>query len=121
MKLFFEKTLSFLVIITLSACVYTRDPVFTVTKQEGDTELTCKNLALEYKSNNQVAAEKIRSNRKHDRKELWWLLVWPGLLDFKNADGAEANSLLDRNIRLLAIAKDKNCNTSSWPTEPGRY
>jgi hypothetical protein len=35
------------------------------------------------------------------------VLVWPGLADFKNADGVEGNALLDRNIYLLALAKEK--------------
>jgi len=34
------------------------------------------------------------------------ILVWPGLFDLKNADGNEANALLDRNIFLRGVAQE---------------
>ena len=48
-------------------------------------------------------------------------LIWPGLADFKNADGIEGNALLDRNVRLSEFAKMKDCDVSEFPHQPVRY
>jgi hypothetical protein len=78
---------------------------------------------LEYKTNAEVAQKKIAKNRSDDRRELLLgIMVWPGLFDLKNADGNEANALLDRNIYLRELAKNKSCpEVEAWPEQPARY
>ena len=78
---------------------------------------------MEYRTNTEVAQSKIAKNRSDDRRELLLgILVWPGLMDMKNADGNEGNALLDRNTYLRELAKSKSCTTiESWPEQPARY
>jgi hypothetical protein len=112
-----------LIIAVLSGCVAARDPQLVAMKQSGDSALTCDQIATEYKSNTEVAHSKIEKNRSNDRKELLLgILVWPGLIDNKNADGNEGNALLDRNVFLLELAKTKSCaEANAWPEQPKRY
>jgi hypothetical protein len=65
----------------------------------------------------------LTKNRSNDTRELiLGILVWPGLIDMKNADGNEGNALLDRNVYLLELAKAKPCaDVDSWPEQPRRY
>ena len=120
-------TLFILVLIPLSlligACVPARVAQPTPMKQSADVDMTCEQIAIEYKSNTGVADGKIANNRTADKQELWLgILVWPGLMDLQNADGNEGNALLDRNVYLREVAKDKSCNgVDSWPTQPKRY
>ena len=120
-------TLFILVLIPLSlligACVPARVAQPTPMKQSADVDMTCEQIAIEYKSNTGVADGKIANNRRADKRELWLgILVWPGLIDLQNADGNEGNALLDRNVYLREVAKDKSCNgVDSWPTQPKRY
>jgi hypothetical protein len=92
-------------------------------KQSTDMDMPCEQIAIEYKSNTEVATAKIASNRRADKRELWLgILVWPGLMDLQNANGNEGNALLDRNVYLREVAKSKSCNgVDSWPKQPGRY
>ena len=112
-----------LALVILGGCVQARDPQLTAMKQGGDTALSCEQIATEYKSNTEVAQNKIVKNRSNDRRELLLgILVWPGLMDMKNADGNEGNALLDRNIYLLELGKGKSCTAiESWPGQPRRY
>jgi hypothetical protein len=107
----------------LTGCVAARDPQLVAMKQSGDSALSCDQIATEYKSNTEVAHSKIEKNRSNDRKELLLgILVWPGLIDNKNADGNEGNALLDRNVYLLELAKTKSCaEVNAWPEQPKRY
>jgi hypothetical protein len=117
------KNIALLVSISLvAACVSTRDANPVAMQKDGDLKTDCKTLTVEYKSNSEAAAGKIKSNRKHDRKELWYgIFIWPGLMDFKNADGVEGNALLDRNARIKEIAASKKCDVKDWPVQPVRY
>jgi len=117
------KTVLALALVILGGCVQARDPQLTAMKQGGDSALTCEQIALEYKANTEVAQNKITKNRSNDRRDLLLgILVWPGLMDMKNADGNEGNALLDRNIYLREIAKSKSCTAvESWPEQPARY
>jgi hypothetical protein len=110
-------------VAVLSGCVAARDPQLVQMKQPGDGALSCEQIATEYKSNTEVAHSKIEKNRSNDRRELLLgILVWPGLIDNKNADGNEGNALLDRNVYLLEVAKSKPCaDVNSWPEQPKRY
>jgi hypothetical protein len=112
-----------LALVILGGCVQARDPQLIAMKQEGDSALTCEQIATEYKSNTEVAQNKIAKNRSNDRRELLLgILVWPGLMDMKNADGNEGNALLDRNVYLRELAKTKPCaGVDSWPEQPARY
>ena len=118
MKIFLA--LSFVV---LGGCVQARDPQLLAMKQGGDSALTCEQIAVEFKSNTEVAQHKITTNRANDRRELLLgIFVWPGLFELKNPDGNEANALLDRNIYLREVAKGKSCAAmEAWPGQPERY
>lgn len=109
--------------LLIAACVPARVAQPTPMKQSADVDMTCEQIAIEYKSNTGVAVGKIANNRRADKRELWLgILVWPGLMDLQNADGNEGNALLDRNVYLREFAKDKSCNgVDSWPTQPKRY
>ena len=117
------KTFLVLALVLIGGCVQARDPQLIAMKQSGDGALSCESIATEYKTNTEVARNKIAKNRSNDRRELLLgILVWPGLMDMKNADGNEGNALLDRNIYLLELAKSKPCaGIESWPEQPQRY
>jgi hypothetical protein len=109
--------------LLVSACVPARVAQPIAMKQSTDMDMTCEQIAIEYKSNTEAAAAKIASNHRRDKRELWLgILVWPGLMDLQNADGNEGNALLDRNIYLREVAKNKGCNeVDFWPKQPVRY
>lgn len=108
--------------LVVAACVNTRSPTPIQTVQGRDTKLTCKQLEIEYKTNTEIAASKISRNDSDDGKDiLLGLFIWPGLADFKNADGTEGNALLDRNVRLRELAAGKDCDMQYWPPQPERY
>ena len=112
-----------LALLVLGGCVAARDPQLVAIKQSGDTALTCEQIATEYKANAEIARNKIDKNRANDTRDLLLgILVWPGLMDMKNADGNEGNALLDRNVYLLEFAKAKVCaGVESWSEQPRRY
>jgi hypothetical protein len=109
--------------LMLSGCVQTRMPQPVVIKQITDAALTCQTIANEYKTNTEVALSKISKNNSSDVEDiLVAIFIWPGLVDGQNADGMEGNALLDRNIYLRKIARDKNCpGMETWPPQPERY
>jgi hypothetical protein len=117
------KILLIVSLLILGGCVQARDPQPLAMKQAGDGALTCEQIAIEFKSNTEVAQHKITTNRANDRRELLLaIFVWPGLFELKNADGNEANALLDRNIYLREVAKGKSCTAmEAWPGQPERY
>lgn len=117
------KTFLALALLVLAGCVQARDPQLVAMKQSGDSGLSCEQIATEFKTNTEVARSKIAKNRSNDRRDLLLgILVWPGLMDMKNADGNEGNALLDRNVYLLELAKAKPCTgVESWPEQPRRY
>jgi hypothetical protein len=110
-------------LLIIGGCVQARGPQLVAMKQAGDGSLTCEQIALEYKANTELAQSKIATNRANDNRELLLaILVWPGLIDLKNADGNEANALLDRNIFLRGVAQGKSCvAVETWPGQPERY
>ena len=112
----------FILALVLSGCVDSRDLIQTPLRQSGDHQLTCKQVAMEYRTNTEVAMQKISLNNEDDGHDvLLGFLIWPGLADFKNADGLEGNALLDRNVWLREVAKSKNCDTLEYPRQPARY
>jgi hypothetical protein len=119
------KTLKLMVVLSCLCvgCVTTRAPQPVAIKQAGDAALTCEQIAVDYKTNTEVAANKIAKNRSDDTHDVVvGFFVWPGLADFQNADGVEGNALLDRNIYLRELAKDKGCQgIENWPAQPERY
>ena len=117
------KKLSILLVLTvLGACANTRDPNPISMKDPGDLKLTCALIKTEYKANTNAATYKISKNKSDDGQDiLLGALIWPGLADFKNADGVEGNALLDRNLYLLALAGTNTCSTKNWPNQPSRY
>ena len=117
------KILLVLSLVIFGGCVQAREPQLLAMKQAGDDALTCEQIAVEYRSNTEVAQNKIIKNRANDRRELLLgILVWPGLFDLKNADGNEGNALLDRNIYLRELAQGKSCAAiEKWPWQPERY
>lgn len=112
-----------LVLMFLGGCVQARDPQLVAIKEPGDSSLSCEQISTEYKANTEIARNKIDKNRANDTREFFLgVLVWPGLMDMKNADGNEGNALLDRNLYLLELAKAKRCaSVDSWPEQPPRY
>ena len=115
-------TVPYLLIFIMVGCVDSRNPIPVLMRQSNDQGLTCKQLAMEYKANTEVATRKIALNNEDDGHDvLLGLLIWPGLADFKNADGLEGNALLDRNIWLMELAKGKNCDTLQYKPQPARY
>jgi len=116
-------TIMTLFLLLTIGCVQTRAPEPVAIKQAQDVELACKQIAIEYKSNTEVAAAKIKKNRAGDVQDiLVGFIIWPGLADFQNADGTEGNALLDRNVYLREIAKQKDCKgMKDWPLPPERY
>lgn len=113
----------FIVVCLFAGCVRRPPPQPMAIRQANDANLTCEQLAIEYRTNTEVAAKKIATNNSADTTDFWLgFLVWPGLADFQNADGHEGNAMLDRNIYLREIAKAKNCSgMESWPPQPERY
>ncbi len=110
------------VAVLLTACVETRSPVLIDMVQSKDATMTCGDIVTEYKVNTEVATNKISKNNAGDTRDvLLGVLIWPGLADFKNADGNEGNALLDRNIRLREIAFGKECDILPYPPQPERY
>lgn len=108
--------------LVLAGCANARDPNPVSLKQAGDHELSCRNIEIEYKTNTEVAANKITKNNGDDGRDvLLGVLIWPGLADFKNAEGTEGNALIDRNVYLRELARSKDCDIRSWPTQPNRY
>jgi hypothetical protein len=107
----------------MTGCVSTPIPHPVAMRQPNDSQLGCQDIAIEYKSNTEVAADKIRRNQSGDTHDLIvGFFVWPGLADFNNADGHEGNALLDRNVYLREIAKTKPCaGMEFWPAQPERY
>lgn len=108
--------------LLLTSCAKTRDPDCVMLKQDHDTEMTCQLILAEYQTNTLVAGDKIDKNNDDDVMDVViGVLIWPGLADFKNADGVEGNALLDRNVRLFEIATLNNCDISEFPLQPIRY
>jgi len=106
----------------LMGCANHRDPNPCQMKLQTDNEMTCEELVAEYKANTTAAGNKISKNKSGDGQDiLLGVLIWPGLADFKNADGTEGNALLDRNLYLIQLAEAKNCDRSNLPTQPTRY
>ncbi|HXV49548.1 MAG TPA: hypothetical protein VEB61_12155 [Candidatus Binatia bacterium] len=112
-----------LALVVAGGCVQARDPRLVAVKGSGDSALSCEQIATEYKANTEIARNKIDKNRANDTREFFLgILVWPGLMDMKNADGNEGNALLDRNVYLLELAKSKPCvGVESWSEQPRRY
>lgn len=123
MKSAFINGILLFAVLVITGCVPTRSPQFVALERPGDHELTCEKIAIEYKTNTEVAANKIAKNRSGDNWDIViGFIVWPGLADFQNADGNEGNNLLDRNIRLREIARTKECKGMEfWLAQPERY
>lgn len=111
-----------LILLLMTSCASTRDPNPVALIQDKDTEIDCELILAEYRTNTLVATDKIKKNNDDDVQDfVVGALIWPGLADFKNADGIEGNALLDRNVRLMEMVKLKNCDTSDFPSQPKRY
>ncbi len=108
--------------LLLVGCANTRDPQIMAISLPKDYELSCGQIITEYCSNTETATAKIKKNNDDDVQDaVVGTLIWPGLADFKNADGIEANAMLDRNIRLKNIALEKKCEVANLPQQPVRY
>ncbi len=109
--------------LLLTGCANTRDPNTVSSLQPTDFEMNCSQILTEYNSNTESAAAKIKKNDDDDVQDaLVGFFIWPGLADFKNADGIEGKALLDRNIRLKNIAIERQCDfLASLPVQPTRY
>lgn len=112
-----------LLALLMVACAQTRDPVPVSLKSQADNTMTCEQMEVEYQTNTSVARKKIAKNIDGDERDLLvGFFIWPGLADFKNADGTEGNALLDRNVYLRTLAVEKDCRrVGAWPEQPERY
>lgn len=111
-----------LICLAIVGCANTRDPNPVSLKQSGDEKMSCRDIETEYRSNTNIATNKISKNNSNDGQDiLLGVLIWPGLADFKNADGTEGNALLDRNQYIYQIALQKKCEVLAWPNQPTRY
>ena len=115
-------TLVFLIsLLALTPCAF-REAELAVLAQTGDQDKFCQQLAGELHSLAAAARHKIDHNHGRDAADpvlgaLGTLLWWPAwlALDVKNADGEEANSMIDRIDYLLDVAEGKGCPISDWP------
>lgn len=111
-----------LLLVGLMGCANTRDPQPCPMKARTDKGMDCEQIIAEYKANTNAASHKISKNKSNDGQDvLLGILIWPGLADFKNADGIEGNALLDRNLYLKELAETKGCDTITLPSQPSRY
>ena len=108
-------------LLALTACAG-READLAVLAQTGDHDKSCQQLAGEVHSLAAAARHKIDRNHGRDAAdlvlgELGTLLWWPAwlALDVKNADGEEANSMIDRIDYLRDVAEGKGCPISDWP------
>ncbi len=114
--------LIFVVSFVLVGCVDSRDPAPVSIMRDNDNQLTCQQIEMQYKVNTEVATKKIDLNNEDDVQDVVvGALIWPGLADFKNADGVEGNALLDRNAYLRELALISDCNILAYPPQPTRY
>ena len=108
--------------IMLVGCANTRDPNVISMKSGTDDGASCNLLEAEYNANTDAATGKISKNNSDDGRDiLLGALIWPGLADFKNADGIEGNALIDRNKYVRELALVKTCDVTDWPGQPTRY
>ena len=108
--------------LVASSCAHTREPIPVQSVQTGDELLTCEQIRDEYCSHVETATAKIAKNVEDDTRDvLLGFFIWPGLADFKNADGIEGNALLDRCIHLRNIGARKGCSVEEFPAPPERY
>lgn len=111
-----------LFLLGLVGCANTRDPKPCLMKNQTDNEMLCEEILAEYEANTASATSKISKNKSDDGRDfIIGLLVWPGLADFKNADGIEGNALLDRNIYLKELAQIKRCDLNHFSGQPKKY
>ena len=122
MKTSAKAFLFLLISIVFIGCANTRNPMPCPAQNSHDENLTCDEIFAEYKSNTTSADHKISKNNGDDVQDFFvGFLIWPGLADFKNADGIEGNAILDRNLYLMELAKMKECDVISLPVQPERY
>ncbi len=111
-----------LVCFIFAGCANTRDPNPITMKSNTDNEMGCEEIIAEYIANTGAANQKIAKNKKDDERDIVvGALIWPGLADFKNADGIEGNAYLDRNLYLKALGEMKKCDLGKLPEQPARY
>ena len=114
--------IAFVGMIALAGCAQTRDPHAVSMTRQGDAGLSCQAIETVFKANTEVAEYKISKNNSDDGRDiLVGFFIWPGLADFKNADGIEGNGLLDRNVYIRKLAITKGCDVTDWPVQPTRY
>jgi hypothetical protein len=87
--------------------------------QVGDDQLSCPMVIEQIKANQSAAAEFLRRNKLVEGENtakvvVGGLLAPIGLLlaasaDMSNEDQVKARSLIDRNERLVFLAKSKGC------------
>ena len=108
-------------VLLLAGCALGAMPTVPLS-QSGDNEKSCVELHDEVMSLAASAGRKIDANKERDGGDVALgvvgaILFWPALfaMDIKNADGKEANNLIDRIEYLRGIANRKDCDTAAWP------
>src|SRR4030095_5404805 len=88
MPVFEHKQSVLLFLLSLSACVPARVAQPIQMRQTADSSITCDQMAVEYKTNTEIAGAKIAKNNRDDTRELWLgMLVWAVVVEFKNGGG----------------------------------
>lgn len=108
--------------IAMFGCASTTLPNLVDEKQEDDNQLTCVDLEFEYRRNTDTASSKIsKHNVANVINVTLDILVWSGIGNDNNITGYEGNALLNRNLWLKSLAKEKKCDFTGWPEQPERY
>jgi ATP dependent DNA ligase domain len=71
MPVFAHKQYVLLFLLSLSACVPARVAQPIQMKQTADSSIMCDQMAIEYKTNTEIAAAKIAKNKSDDTREFW--------------------------------------------------
>jgi hypothetical protein len=94
-----------------------REPNTEASHQLGDYDRTCESLRLEIAQNEVVINEKL----KKDKSKFWtntaWFIVLPFVMDVKEAEKVEAESLQRRNEYLKILMTEKRCGATA-ATDP---
>ncbi len=74
-----------------------------------DPSLTCDHLRAEYDNNLRRRTELTGESSDKVRDNLGMLLASPLLLDLSDSQKIEAKSIVERNLHLEDLARQKNC------------
>jgi hypothetical protein len=77
--------------------------------QSIDPQLSCLHLEAEHGNNRKRMSELLGERSDQMRDNMGWIVASPLFLDLKDTEKKEAKALVDRNARLVSLAKEKSC------------